>query len=1561
MGRSGIPSAQGLYNPQHEHDSCGVGFIVQLKGHKSHKIIEDGITALEHLAHRGACGCEVNTGDGAGVLIQVPHDFLVHECAHLGIRLPEAGHYGVGLFFASRNERACQQAMALFTMIAEEEGQHLLGWREVPTNNASVGETAKAAEPKMYHVFIGRGAQVRDPSTGSGQADDAFERKLYVIRKRFEHALHRFGIPDAESFYFPSLSSRTLVYKGMLMAVQLREYFPDLSNPRLVSALCMFHSRFSTNTFPSWRLAHPYRMISHNGEINTLRGNINWMRAREALFESPLFDDPATALRGGIQRIIPVIDDKGSDTACFDNALELLVMAGRPIHQAVMMMIPEPWDGHESMSQEKKDFYRYHSCLMEPWDGPASIAFTDGRTIGAVLDRNGLRPSRYYVTKDDYVIMASEVGVLPIEPERVLHKGRLQPGRMFLVSLEEGRIVDDAELKHTMASEKPYGEWLSRHLKTFDSLPDGQPADLLAGEDLLEQQIAFGYTVEDMKYILGPMSRNGEEAVGSMGSDTPLAVLSDKPQPLYNYFKQLFAQVTNPPLDAIREELVTSVKSLIGPEGDLLDPQPENCRMIEISSPFIDNAQLAKFKAAGDGSSPAPSGAGLRTAVLPMLFRAADGPRGLEDALGELCRRADEAIDSGATTLVLSDRGVNREYAPIPSLLAVAGLHNHLVRERKRTQVGLVVETGDARESHHFALLIGYGAGAINPYLAIDSLRQAHAEGLLDVDISCEDAVQRYLKAIKKGVVKVMSKMGISTIQSYRGAQIFEAIGLSQDFIDKYFTNTASRIAGVGVQEIAVDTLHHHRRAYPERDGGLRELNWGGTFQWRRDGEFHLFNPETVFRLQHSTQTGKWDIFQEYTRLVDEQSERLCTLRGLFELKTDRDPIPIEKVEPVEKLFKRFATGAMSFGSISAEAHETLAIAMNRIGGKSNTGEGGEDRRRYTPDASGDSRRSAIKQVASGRFGVTSEYLVNADELQIKMAQGAKPGEGGQLPGHKVYPWIAAVRYSTPGVGLISPPPHHDIYSIEDLAQLIHDLKNANPRARISVKLVAEVGVGTVAAGVAKAKSDVVLISGHDGGTGASPLTSIKHAGIPWELGLAETQQTLVINNLRDRIVVQTDGQMKTGRDVLIAALLGAEEYGFATAPLVVLGCVMMRVCHLDTCPVGIATQNPKLREKFEGKAEHVVNFFRFIAEEVRQYLAQMGYRSLDEVIGRSDLLDTRRAINHYKAQGLDFSAIFYRPDVPPTFARRCVTAQDHGLERALDQELLVLCAPALERAEAVTLELPIKNVNRTVGTILGSELTRKYGFDGLPDDTITLRFKGSAGQSFGAFVPRGITLWLEGDANDYIGKGLSGGKIIVHPPLESTFVPEENILIGNVALYGATAGAMFARGVAGERFGVRNSGAMAVVEGTGDHGCEYMTGGRVVVIGRTGRNFAAGMSGGIAYVYDPEGDFHIRCNKEMVDLEKLDEEDMDLVRGLMERHVEYTASTVGAGLLEQWPEVAGKFVKVMPRDFKRAMLERTEAQKVEVLQAQGQGNGTKGNGVRLRRTKTTRTKSTRG
>jgi glutamate synthase (ferredoxin) len=1513
----GTPKQQGLYDPRFEHDACGVGFLVDLKGRKTHKLVSDGLTALRNLNHRGACGCEDNTGDGAGCLVQIPHEFMVERCAALGITLPGPGEYGVGAFFTSRDPGQRAFGQSLFERIVAEEGQQFLGWRELRTDNSLLGQSARDVEPVMFHAFVGRGPTMTD--------DDRFERKLYVIRKRFESEIEKSGLDDHKFFYFSSLSCRTLVYKGMLTPDQVEVYFADdLCDPKMVSAICMFHSRFSTNTFPSWELAHPYRMISHNGEINTLRGNINWMVAREALFASDLYEP------GDVKKLLPIIREGLSDTACLDNAVELLVKSGYPLAHAMMMLIPEAWDNHETMSQVKKDFYAYHSCLMEAWDGPASIAFTDGKSIGAVLDRNGLRPSRYVVTRDGLVVMASEVGALDIAPEEIVLKGRLEPGKMFLANLEEGRIVDDEELKHEIASAKPYGKWLKEYMVPLAEVPEAPHVPGPDHDTLLHRQQAFGYTLEDLKYILGPMGNLGEEAIGSMGTDTPLAVLSDRAQPLFNYFKQLFAQVTNPPLDAIREELVTSVMTGAGGEGNLLMPTPESCRQIALDLPVIDNDELARLKQL-DGWR------GFKSVVVPMIFRAADGAEGIRRALDELFETSSRAIEGGANLIILSDRGVDREHAPIPSLLACAGLHHYLVRKGQRTQAGLVIECGDAREVHHFALLLGYGAGTINPYVAFETLDDMRNQGMIRPEIDHAAAIYRYRKAIKKGVVKVMSKMGISTIQSYRGAQIFEAIGLKQEFIDRYFDKTASRIGGIGLEEITQETLYHHRRAYAERDAGPDLLEEGGQYQWRRDGEYHLFNPETVFRLQHATHAGRYDIFKKYTTLVDEQNERLCTIRGLFDFKFgERTPVPIEEVEPVEAIVKRFASGAMSYGSISGEAHETLAIAMNRLGGKSNTGEGGEDSRRFTPDANGDSRRSAIKQVASGRFGVTSEYLVNADELQIKMAQGAKPGEGGQLPGHKVWPWIAKVRHSTPGVGLISPPPHHDIYSIEDLAQLIHDLKNSNPRARISVKLVAEVGVGTVAAGVAKAHSDVVLISGYDGGTGASPLTSLKHAGIPWELGLAETQQTLVLNRLRDRIVVQTDGQLKTGRDVVIAALLGAEEYGFATAPLVVMGCIMMRVCHLDTCPVGIATQNPKLREKFAGKAEHVVNFFRFIAQEVRELMARLGFRTVDEMIGRSDLLDMKRAIGHYKAKGLDFSKIFYRPNVGDDVAVRKVIEQDHGIDKALDQELLPLASAALERGQAVSITMPIRNVNRTVGTILGSELTRKYGAAGLPDDTIKLKFTGSAGQSFGAFVPRGMTLTLEGDANDYVGKGLSGGKLIIFPPKNSPFVAEQNVLIGNVALYGATSGRAFFRGRAGERFCVRNSGALAVVEGTGDHCCEYMTGGVAVVIGPTGRNFAAGMSGGSAFVYDENGDFPQRCNLEMVELEPLREpEDIEVVRDLLIQHAGYTGSAVAAQIVNKknWRRSIEKFVKVMPVDYRRVLEEQKKNAEVKRLE----------------------------
>ena len=1498
----GMPDAEGLYDPSFEKDACGVAFVVDIKGRKSSDVVQKALLALQNLLHRGAVGAEKNTGDGSGILIQIPHNFLKAECLKLGFELPEPGEYAVGMVFLPKVEEQAKSCQELFEQEIRRAGQKVLGWRDVPQDNSMIGDIARSGEPLMRQVFIGKGEAIED--------EEHFERVLYLIRRRVEKAVDNSNIPSKDMFYVPSLSCRTLVYKGMLSADQLPAYFADLRSPLLESAIALVHQRFSTNTFPTWSLAHPFRMLAHNGEINTLRGNINWMRAREGQMESELFGDD-------LRDILPVIQEGGSDSATLDNVLELLVRAGRSLPHAMMMLIPEAWSGHEGMSEIKKNFYDYHASLMEPWDGPAAVAFTDGRLVGAVLDRNGLRPARYYVTKDDQVILASEVGVLDIAPEDVVYKGRIEPGKMLLIDTVEGRIVDDAELKARIASEKPYGRWLSENRVKIDDLPAPPHVPEPDHNTVLQRQQIFGYTHEENRIIIIPMAKNGEEPVGSMGTDTPIAVLSERPQLLFNYFKQLFAQVTNPPLDAIREELVTSVDTLLGPEKNLLKPEPDSCRQIEIPSPIIDNEQLAaiiNFEAPG-----------FKTKVLPMLFSARDGVKGLERALDKLFEEADKAIDEGYTILVLSDRGVNKDLAPIPSLLATAGLHHHLVRNGKRTKVGLIVETGEAREVHHYCLLIGYGAGCINPYLAFetidDLIRDGHITG-----IDHATAVKKYIKAVNKGVLKVMSKMGISTLQSYRGAQIFEAIGLNQEVVQKYFTGTPSRIGGVGLDVIAEEALARHRRAFPERPiPGQPDLEWGGEYQWRRDGEYHMYNPETIAKLQYATRSGQYNIFKEYSRLIDDQSRKLATLRGLFELKFSDKPVPLDEVEPVESIVKRFATGAMSFGSISQEAHETLAIAMNRIGGKSNTGEGGEDPARYIPDPNGDSRRSAIKQVASGRFGVTSEYLVNADEIQIKMAQGAKPGEGGQLPGNKVYPWIAKVRHSTPGVGLISPPPHHDIYSIEDLAQLIYDLKNSNPRARISVKLVAEVGVGTVAAGVAKAHADVVLISGHDGGTGASPISSLKHAGIPWELGLAETQQVLVKNNLRSRIVVQVDGHLKTGRDVVIAALLGAEEFGFATAPLVVLGCIMMRVCHLNTCPVGIATQDPVLRKRFAGKPEYVQNFFYFIAQEVRELMAQLGFRTMDEMIGRIDKLDIRPAVNHWKAKGVDLSSILHQPEEYKYYAIRCTESQYHGLETALDNQLIELCKDSLENGTPIRIEMPIRNVNRTVGTMLGSELTRRHGGKGLPDDTIHIKFRGSAGQSFGAFLPKGITLELEGDANDHVGKGLSGGKIIAYPPSESRFVPEENILIGNVALYGATSGEAYFRGKAGERFAVRNSGAHAVVEGVGDHGCEYMTGGRVVVLGKTGRNFAAGMSGGIAYVLNEDGNFERRCNLEMVELEGLEEDDIETIHRMIQKHYEYTNSSVAAKILDNWDYYLPMFVKVMPKDYKRVLQEQKQ------------------------------------
>jgi glutamate synthase (NADPH/NADH) large chain len=1484
------PGPTGLYDPRFEHDACGVSFVASLRGHVSHDIVAMGVGALCNLEHRGATGAEPDTGDGAGILLQVPDRFLR---AVAGVALPAAGAYAVGLAFLPAEPELADKAAAQIEAILADEQLTCLGWRAVPTDPSVLGATARSTMPTFRQVFVA------DPRGSTGIDLD---RRVFVARKRIEHEL------DAQlRTYFPSLSSRTLVYKGMLTTPQLAAFFPDLVDERVESALALVHSRFSTNTFPSWPLAHPYRFVAHNGEINTVQGNRNWMRTREAMLASPLLP--------GLERAFPICTPGGSDSATFDEVLELLHLGGRSLPHAVLMMIPEAWENAADMDPAKRAFYRFHSSLMEPWDGPASVAFTDGTVIGAVLDRNGLRPSRFWVTDDDLVVMASEVGVLDIPPSKVVRKGRLQPGRMFLIDMQAGRIVGDDEIKSALAAEHPYADWLDAGLVDLEDLPAREHV-VFSHDSVLRRQQVFGYTHEELRIILAPMAKAGYEPIGSMGTDTPIAVLSSRSRLLFDYFQQLFAQVTNPPLDAIREEVVTAVSATVGPEGNLLQPGPESCRQLQLPYPVIDNDELAKIiHADDDGRYPH-----LRAVVVSGLYRVAGGGTALKRALDAIRSQVSKAIDDGARIIVLSDRNSDEVYAPIPSLLLTSAVHHHLIREKKRTKVGLVVECGDAREVHHMALLVGYGAGAVNPYLAFESIEDLIADGLHGLEgTDPVKAIRNYIKGCGKGVLKVMSKMGVSTVASYTGAQIFEAIGLGQDLVDEYFTGTVSRLGGVGLDELAQEVAIRHRVAHPARpeERAHRKLELGGEYQWRREGEIHLFNPQTVFKLQHATRAKRYDVFKEYTALVDDQSRRLATLRGLFEFREGvRPPVPLDEVEPVAEIVKRFSTGAMSYGSISKEAHETLAVAMNRIGAKSNTGEGGEDADRlYDPE-----RRSAIKQVASGRFGVTSEYLVNADDLQIKMAQGAKPGEGGQLPGPKVYPWIARTRHSTPGVGLISPPPHHDIYSIEDIKQLIHDLKNSNPAARVHVKLVAEVGVGTVAAGVSKAKADVVLISGHDGGTGASPLTSLKHAGGPWELGLAETQQTLMLNGLRDRIVVQTDGQLKTGRDVVIAALLGAEEFGFATAPLVVSGCVMMRVCHLDTCPVGVATQNPELRKRFSGKPEFVVNFFEFIAEEVRELLARLGFRSIADAIGQVDALDVRSAVDHWKAHGLDLSPILEPARNPYGQTPYRSTTQDHGLDEALDQELVRLARPAIERREPVRIELPIRNTNRTVGTLLGHHVTSQWRGDGLPDDTITVQFRGSAGQSFGAFVPRGITLRLDGDANDYLGKGLSGGRIVVRPHADAPFVAEENIIAGNVIAYGATAGEIYLRGLVGERFCVRNSGATAVVEGVGDHGCEYMTGGRVLVLGPTGRNFGAGMSGGIAYVYDPERTFAERVNYEMVEVVEPDVTDQGEIRELLERHVRYTDSAVATRILGAWSVASGLFRKVLPQDYKRVL-----------------------------------------
>ncbi|MBJ8346375.1 glutamate synthase large subunit [Antrihabitans sp. YC2-6] len=1512
------PGRQGLYDPANEHDSCGVAFVVDMHGRRSRDIVDKAITALVNLEHRGAAGAEPNTGDGAGILLQVPDKFFR---AVVDFELPAEGSYVTGIAFLPQARAEAAKAAIGVEQIVSEEGLAVIGWRDVPTDESSLGALARDAMPTFRQVFIGPRPGSRAPITGMD-----LERRAYVIRKRAEHELGTDGAgrgaTGSETVYFPSLSGRTFVYKGMLTTPQLKAFYLDLQDDRLESALGLVHSRFSTNTFPSWPLAHPFRHVAHNGEINTVTGNENWMRARESLIESDVFGAES------LKKIFPVCTPGASDTARFDEVLELLHLAGRSLPHAVLMMIPEAWERHESMDPARRAFYKYHSSLMEPWDGPASVTFTDGTVVGAVLDRNGLRPSRVWVTEDGLVVMASEVGVLDIEPSKVIRKIRLQPGRMFLVDTEQGRIVADDEIKAQLASEQPYQEWLDAGLTELGDLPDRPHVHMSHDRVLIRQQI-FGYTTEELGILLAPMAKTGAEAIGSMGTDTPVAVLSARPRMLFDYFQQLFAQVTNPPLDAIREEVVTSLGGTIGPEADLLNPGPQSCKQIVLPQPILDNDDLAKLVHINDEGAQE----GLRSVVLRGLYPVAEGGEGLRNSLDAIRAQVSAAIDGGARIIVLSDRESNEKLAPIPSLLLTAAVHHHLVRERTRTKVGLIVEAGDAREVHHMATLIGFGAAAINPYMAFETIEDMIERGALQ-DIDYKTAVKNYVKAAGKGVLKVMSKMGISTVASYTGAQLFQVIGLSQELCDEYFVGLRSHLGGIGLDEIAKDVAARHATAFLEnrQERAHRELEVGGEYQWRREGEYHLFNPDTVFKLQHSTRTGQYKVFKEYTQLIDDQSERLASLRGLFRFKTeDRPSISIDEVEPASEIVKRFSTGAMSYGSISAEAHETLAIAMNRMGGRSNSGEGGENIARFEPDENGDWRRSAVKQVASGRFGVTAHYLTNCSDIQIKMAQGAKPGEGGQLPAHKVYPWVAEVRHSTPGVGLISPPPHHDIYSIEDLAQLIHDLKNANPGARIHVKLVSEVGVGTVAAGVSKAHADVVLISGHDGGTGATPLTSMKHAGAPWELGLAETQQTLLLNGLRDRIVVQVDGQLKTGRDVMVAALLGGEEFGFATAPLVVTGCIMMRVCHLDTCPVGVATQNPVLRKRFTGKPEFVENFFMFIAEEVRELLAELGFRTLNEAIGQVHLLDTTKAKEHWKASKLDLSPIL--ENVETAFMNQdlyCTGVQDHGLDKALDQQLIIQSRNAIDRGEKVKFSSKITNVNRTVGTMLGHELTKAYGGTGLPDDTIDITFTGSAGNSFGAFVPAGITLRVFGDANDYVGKGLSGGHLVLRPPLDAPadFVAEENIIAGNVILFGATSGQAFLRGVAGERFCVRNSGAVAVVEGVGDHGCEYMTGGKVVILGETGRNFGAGMSGGVAYVYNPSATFEANLNSELVDLEDLHGDDFSWLRGIITRHRDETGSAVAEHILSDWSQQVNHFVKVMPRDYKKVLLAISDAEK---------------------------------
>ncbi len=1500
MSKYGLPPRQGLYDPRFEHDACGIGFVANIKGQPSHTIIEQGVEVLVNLTHRGACGCDPETGDGAGLLLQIPHRFFLRQAAADSFSLPAAGEYGVGMVFVSPQQDQCRAARQMVEEVAEQEGLRVLAWRRVPTNSRAIGWQARESEPHIYQVFL-------QQAGGPKLEGEAWERKLYIVRKHTEQEAKRRQIPR----YYPvTMSSRTICYKGLLLAPQIFGYYPDLGDSDFQSAVALIHQRFSTNTFPTWERAQPFRYLAHNGEINTLRGNANWMRAREATLKSELFG-------ADTEKIKPIIDETGSDSTQIDNALEVLIQSGRSTAHSFMMLIPEAWSSHEHMQGYKKAFYEFHATMMEPWDGPASIVFTDGRYVGGSLDRNGLRPSRYTVTYDDLVVMASETGVIPaIKAANVRMKGRLQPGRMFLVDMQEGRIIRDEEIKETISKRKPYDAWLRRNLIDLGDLPDPPSVKTTDFETLTQRQRSFGYTIEHQRVLLGPMARAGAEPVGSMGIDIPLACLSERPQLLFSYFKQLFAQVTNPAIDPIREELVMSTVTYVGPQGNLLDEQPEYAHVVKVPLPVIDNAQLEKLRNLGPNVR-------FGSKTLETTFATADGLGGLRKALDRLCREAEAAADSGVSVLVLSDRGVDEGHAPLPSLLACAAVHHHLIRQAKRSKVGIVVESGEPREVMHFCLLIGYGANAVNAYLAYETLDEMHARGSLDdPSLSLEQARANFEKAIRKGILKVMSKMGISTVQSYHGAQIFEAIGLAREVVDQYFTGTTSQIEGVGLEILAREALEKHRYAYLPLAEDITELPVGGEYQYRLRGEQHLLNPETVARLQRAVRLNHWSTYEEYSRTVNDLNRQLCTLRGLFDLKQTEDPVPLEEVEPRSEIVKRFCSGAMSFGSISAEAHQTLARAMNRIGGRSNTGEGGEDPARYEDD-----RRSKIKQVASGRFGVTAHYLANADELQIKIAQGAKPGEGGQLPGHKVDETIAWLRHSTPGVGLISPPPHHDIYSIEDLAQLIFDLKNSNRHANVSVKLVSEVGVGTVAAGVSKGHSDLVLISGHDGGTGASPMSSIRHAGTPWELGLSETQQVLVMNDLRGRIRVQVDGKLQTGRDVVIGALLGADEFGFSTMPLVAMGCIMMRKCHLNTCPVGIATQNKELRKKFEGTPEHVVNFFFFVAEEVRQIMAKIGFRKFNDMIGKVDRLDVREAVNHYKSKGLDFARVFFDPPVDRAIARYHRDSQDHGIERQIDNQLIELCLPALEDRSPVEFAYDLRNIDRTVGTMLSHEIAKRYGGEGLPEDCIKIHFSGSAGQSFGAWAGKGMTLQVRGDANDYFGKGLSGGRLVVSPPPGSTFVFEENIIIGNVSFYGATDGQAFVNGMAGERFCIRNSGAQVVVEGVGDHGCEYMTNGCAVILGECGRNFAAGMSGGIAYILDERGDFEERCLQNAnVDIEPFDmPSDLELVRDLIARHVAYTRSPKGQWVLEHWGSMVPRFKKIFPRELKRALREREQ------------------------------------